>query len=115
MPFAQAVSAKSYEFEDDHPLVTHRDREGMDRLGLFSGFAGSLVHDFLSSYYRFDCAHFLCAAHLLRELVYLHEEMDQPWAADMIALLREAKKLRDRDRNRPPGARRASMISSLGS
>ena len=32
MPYAQAVSAKSYEFDDDHPLVTHRDREGMDPL-----------------------------------------------------------------------------------
>jgi transposase len=87
-------------------IDSKRGSEGMDRLGLLGGFAGSLVHDFLSSYYRFGCEHFLCAAHLLRELVYLHEEMDQPWAADMIALLREAKKLRDRDRNRPQGARR---------
>ena len=83
-----------------------RGGEGMDRLGLLGGFGGSLVHDFLSSYYRFDCDHFLCAAHLLRELVYLSEEMNQPWAADMIALLLEAKQLRDRERHRPQGARR---------
>lgn len=32
MPFAQAVSAKSYDFDDDRPLVTYREREGLDPL-----------------------------------------------------------------------------------
>jgi transposase len=78
----------------------------MDRLGLLSGFRGALIHDFLASYYRFDCEHFLCGAHLLRELIYLEEQLDQSWAADLIALLVEAKKLSDRERDRPDGARR---------
>ena len=74
---------------------------------MLARFRGNLIHDFLGAYYRFqNCHHFLCNAHLLRELTYLHEQMDQPWAADMIELLREAKKLRDRQRALPGGSRR---------
>ena len=82
-----------------------RGGEAMERMGLLARFRGNLIHDFLGAYYRFqNCRHFLCNAHLLRELTYLHEQMDQPWAADMIELLREAKKLRDRQRALPGGA-----------
>ncbi len=83
-----------------------RGLEGMNRPGLLGRFRGSLVHDFLSSYYRLVCRHFLCGAHHLRELTYLHEEMDQKWAFDMIALLLEAKKLREREDSRGEGERR---------
>ncbi len=84
-----------------------RGGEAMERMGLLARFRGNLIHDFLGAYYRFqNCRHFLCNAHLLRELTYLHEQMDQPWAADMIELLREAKKLRDRQRALPGGSRR---------
>jgi len=79
-----------------------RGFEGMIRPGWLERFRGKLVHDFLSSYYRLLCRHFLCGAHLLRELTYLHEEMDQPWAEDMIELLLEAKELRDREDAREP-------------
>jgi hypothetical protein len=51
-----------------------------------------------------------CAAHLLRELIYLKEQMDQPWAGEMIALLLEAKDLAQRERSRAEGSRR--VISS---
>lgn len=83
-----------------------RGHEGMNRLGLLARFRGKLIHDFLSSYYLLFCRHFLCAAHLLRELTYLHEEMDQPWAKDMIKLLLKAKKLRERENDCGPQARR---------
>ncbi len=83
-----------------------RGHEGMNRPGLLERFKGKLVHDFLSSYHRLPCRHFLCAAHLLRELTYLHEQMDQPWAKDMIELLLEAKKLREREGARGATARR---------
>jgi transposase len=79
----------------------------MERMGLLPRYRGCLVHDFLSAYYRFgNCSHFLCNAHLLRELTYIHEEMDQPWAADMIELLLEAKGLSDRQKSLPEGSRR---------
>lgn len=84
-----------------------RGSPAMERMGLLSQFAGILVHDFLSAYYLFArCRHFLCNAHLLRELTYLHEEMDQAWAEEMIELLLEAKALSDRQRSLPEGARR---------
>jgi transposase len=84
-----------------------RGSPAMERMGLIPRFAGILVHDSLSAYYIFEqCRHFLCNAHLLRELTYLHEEMDQDWAAQMIDLLLEAKALSDRQRSRPEGARR---------
>ncbi len=78
----------------------------MNRIGLLGRFTGRLVHDFLSGYYLFDCLHQLCAAHLLRELIYLKEQMDQPWAGEMIALLLEAKDLAQRERSRTEGSRR---------
>jgi len=83
------------------------NRPGLLGPGLLERFRGKLVHDFLSAYYRLtECRHFLCAAHLLRELTYLHEEMDQPWAKDMIELLLEANKLREREDARGPKDRR---------
>jgi transposase len=78
----------------------------MNRIGLLGRFKGRLVHDFLSGYYLFECLHQLCAAHLLRELIYLEEQMDQPWAGEMIALLLEAKDLAERERSRSKGIRR---------
>lgn len=41
-----------------------RGHEGMNRPGLLERFRGKLVHDFLNSYYRLLCRHFLCGAHL---------------------------------------------------
>lgn len=83
-----------------------RGWEGMTRAGLLGRYEGKLIHDFLSGYYKFSCRHFLCGAHLLRELIYLHEELGQAWASDMIELLLEAKKLRDRDDARTEKSRR---------
>ena len=84
-----------------------RGGQAMERMGLIPGFRGSLIHDFLSAYYRFEnCDHFLCNAHLLRELTYLHEQMHQSWAKDMIDLILEAKELSDRQKALPEGTRR---------
>ena len=84
-----------------------RGAEAMERMGLLARFRGCLIHDFLGTYFIFkQCRHFLCNAHLQRELIYVFEEMGQKWAADMIALLLEAKKLRVREKSLPEGARR---------
>ena len=84
-----------------------RGFEALEDMGLLAGYTGKIIHDFWSSYYQYTlCRHFLCNAHLLRDLTYLHEEMDQAWAKDMIELLLEAKKLRDRENDRPPDKRK---------
>lgn len=71
-----------------------RGYEAMVRMGLLPRYRGRLVHDCLAAYFKFtECVHALCNAHLQRELTYVHEEMDQSWAGDMISLLLEAKEL----------------------
>jgi len=84
-----------------------RGVEGMNALGLLARFAGCLIHDYYASYFRFACRHFLCGAHLLRELIYIHEEIGQPWAGEMIKLLLEAKELSERHALRISQGRRA--------
>jgi transposase len=78
-----------------------RGGEAMLRMGLLEQFRGALIRDCLGAYNLFRaCLHFYCNAHLQRELVYVHEQMGQQWAAEMIALLLDAKRLRERENDR---------------
>jgi transposase len=61
-----------------------RGREAMDAADILPGFQGRAVHDFWRPYLQYDCDHAFCNAHLLRELIFLWEEQDQPWAKAMI-------------------------------
>lgn len=84
-----------------------RGFEALQDFGILEGFTGNLVHDYYSSYYKLLlCRHFQCIAHILRELTYIHEEMNQDWANDMKDLLLEAKLLRERANRRMPGQRK---------
>jgi transposase len=84
-----------------------RGTQAMVNMGLLHNYRGGLVHDFWQAYYAFtECLHFLCNAHLLRELTYIYEQIGQSWAKDMIELLLEAKQLRDREDRRQSGKRR---------
>jgi transposase len=56
----------------------------MDAAGILPTFQGRAIHDFWKSYLKDDCQHALCNAHLLRELVFLHEQHKQVWAKVMI-------------------------------
>jgi transposase len=81
-----------------------RGHEAMLRMGLLEHFRGGLIRDCLGAYNFFiDCLHYYCNAHLQRELIYLHEQMSQAWAAEMIKLLLEAKDLRERENACLPG------------
>jgi len=70
-----------------------RGQEAMEGIGVLPGFSGTAVHDAFASYAGYGCAHALCNAHLLRELIFLKEQgqltgqMPQPWADQMITLL----------------------------
>ena len=72
-------------------------------------FAGRLVHDCWATYFRLkNCQHCLCNPHLIRELVFAQEQLQQQWAAKMKKLLQEAydygkvhKKLPDRSGGLP--------------
>lgn len=66
-----------------------RGRQAFEALGLLDGVRGTLVHDGLASYKELECAHALCNAHHLRELVFV-DEQEKPfdgWAQEMMALL----------------------------
>jgi transposase len=68
-----------------------RGKEALDDFGILPGFKGVAVHDGWKPYAHYDCVHALCNAHHLRELIFIAETTKQPWAEEMIALLRTAK------------------------
>lgn len=69
-----------------------RGAEAMNSVEIWSGFNGRLIHDCWKTYFGYDCDHGLCNAHVIRELRYLQENMDQVWAEKLINLLYEMKK-----------------------
>jgi transposase len=79
------------------PLLTWygaHDKRGqiaMDAFGILPAFQGVAVHDGWASYRDYACAHALCNAHHLRELIYLEETTEQSWPRKMIEFLRRAK------------------------
>lgn len=85
-------------------LATHyglhakRGSEAMDDIGILPGFEGRAIHDFWKPYLGYDCEHGLCNAHLLRELIFLHEEQGQRWAKKMISHLLKIKEAVDATR-----------------
>lgn len=69
-----------------------RGKEGIEHLGLLPRYTGVAVHDGWASYESYSCAHALCNAHHLRELVSLYEREGQIWAKEMSLLLVEMKR-----------------------
>lgn len=72
-----------------------RGKIGLEESGILNKFNGTLVHDFYSTYFMYSGNHASCNVHLLRELKYVTEEMNQNWSKDMTSLLMEAKKLKE--------------------
>ena len=64
-----------------------RGREAFVVIGLLIGFCGRRVHDAWAPYLNLSGLYALCNAHLLRELIGLHEETRQPWMHKLIKLL----------------------------
>jgi transposase len=80
------------------PLLTYytvqpqRGQPGMQASGILPHFKGRAVHDHWSAYFNFEqCDHALCNGHHLRELQFVVEQYQQPWAQQMIELLRAIK------------------------
>lgn len=72
-------------------LHAKRGRKAIDEMDVLPNFAGISVHDGWASYFGYDCAHSLCNAHHLRELRFIFERYEQPWAKAMMTLLKTIK------------------------
>jgi len=72
-----------------------RGSQGMDELGFFPFYIGTVVHDCLPVYFKeiYSFDHALCNAHLLRECQGIVEYDGHEWATQMKELLQESWKL----------------------
>ena len=72
-----------------------RGKEALDCFGVLPEFMQRLVHDCWQTYLELPCLHALCVAHLIRELIFIHEEYEQTWARSLIDLLLEMNRKRE--------------------
>jgi transposase len=75
-----------------------RGHKALDAIGILRDFHGVSVHDGWQSYWRYACQHALCNVHHLRELIFLHEQLQQGWAGQRQELLLDMKAAVDQAR-----------------
>ncbi|MCX5977756.1 MAG: IS66 family transposase, partial [Coprothermobacterota bacterium] len=81
-----------------YAIQPNHGREALDAIGILPGFRGRAIHDSWGPYFAYGCAHGLCNAHHLRELIFLHDQCQEGWAEEMIDCLLEIKEAVDRAR-----------------
>ena len=77
-------------------LSDKRGSKGMDEGGVLPSFHGTAIHDCWVPYWKYDCEHGICCAHLLRELNGVQENHpEQKWAARFSKLLLDMKNAKE--------------------
>lgn len=88
----QWLHVASTEFLTSYTVHGQRGPVGIDAAGILPGFTGRAVHDHWKSYFTYtECDHARCNAHHLRELKFIHQQYEQPWAQTLGTLLVEMK------------------------
>jgi len=87
-----SCSTNEYAYYEVHEK---RGNEAMDDIGILPKYQGIAIHDFWKSYLKYSCTHGLCNAHLIRELTFIHEKLDEEWASELIELLLEMKQAKE--------------------
>jgi transposase len=64
-----------------------RGKQAIDSFNILPLYNGTITHDRFSPYFKYQCEHSLCNAHILRELLYLWEVKKVKWAKDISNLL----------------------------
>ena len=98
-------------------LGIHRRRgyQAIEDFGILKDFSGRLVHDCLEMYFRLNkCQHSLCNPHLIRELIFSKEQLNQQWASKMKDLLEEAYLFREKTKQSDLEKSRRSWTTRYG-
>jgi transposase len=83
------ASTEALTYYEVHPK---RGQAAMQDIGILPNFSGRAVHDHWPSYQTFDnCDHAYCNSHHLRELQFVTDQYQHPWAAQMAHLLLDIK------------------------
>lgn len=83
------ASIEELTYYEVHPK---RGQVAMRDIGILPHFSGRAVHDHWQPYQTFDnCDHAYCNAHHLRELQFVTDQYQQPWAEQMAQLLLDIK------------------------
>jgi transposase len=86
------VHVSSTERLTHYGLQPQRGATATDAIGILPSFRGTSVHDGWRPYWHYrDCRHALCNVHHLRELTWVGEQLQQPWALAFKDLLLEMR------------------------
>ncbi len=77
-----------------------RGKQALEDIGIWPRFRGCAMRDRWASYDQYPCAHSICGAHLVRDCLYVSEQEQQPWAAEMADLLVSMTRAADEWRQR---------------